>query len=244
MKKYLYMLLLVIVGINLSAEARTCQYCGGKGYTVKNQDVAGYGLAKTKKKCTVCGEWVWSNTAHTHVPCSHCHQTGQIDSENSSNLSGSYGNVGRAEDRLNAIAEDNPRAYATAMSLRYGSPMLDAEYEEYRHLPSDVAQNYLKLRNVLEGGLIHFNEASANQRYRTDSPQRVEQYMNEIINQCSALAPFLAYKISSNLKVHLENIRKQLGKSGEAYLNATLTFNKLNNMQDQIDNYILRMNSF
>ncbi len=239
------LVLLLVICWGNDAQAKDCPYCQGRGFTVKNTDVAGYGLSQTKKKCDVCGEWVWSHTAHQHVPCKHCNQTGTVSSQSSgSNGLNSYGNAGSAQDRLNAIAQDNPRAYASAMSLKYGCPMSDAEYEEYRYLSPDVASAYLQFRNILEEGLIHFNQSTAMMWYQSDSPNRINKYMADLIQRSDNLIPSLNGKITQSLCSHLDNLKQMLGKSGEQYYNTTVYFYQMKNLQNSLDNYLLRMNSF
>lgn len=243
MKKHFYFLILFFLGAIFVSEAKDCPYCGGRGFIVKNTDVAGYGLATTKKKCDVCGEWVWNNTAHQHVPCKHCNQTGSVSSQSSGNLN-TYGNAGTAQDRLNAIAQDNPRAYASAMSIKYGYGMSDDEYNEYRYLPSDVASTYMNMRNYLEGALIHFNQSTATMNFRHDSPQRIINYMNQISETIGNYIGQLDGKITPGLANHMNILIQKLNDSGTQYYNATQSFSNLNNLQNSLDTYRLLMNSF
>lgn len=238
--------ILSMFGLPNKAEAKDCPYCNGRGYTIKNTDVAGYGLSQTKKKCEVCGEWVWSNTAHQHVACKHCNQTGTAPSQSSSSSNGlnSYGNAGTAQGRLNAIAQDNPRAYGTAMSIKYGFPMTDAEYEDYRRLAPDVAASYLKLRNTLEEGLIHFNQSTAMMNYRSDSPDRIYNYMNQLVKSIDSYQPVLNGRLTQTLLNHLQQLSHMVEQSGEQYYNTTVYFSQMNNLQNSLDNYRLRMNLF
>lgn len=246
-KKLFYTIisLLAVLCWTIDVSAKDCPYCKGRGYTVKNTDVAGYGLSQAKKKCEVCGEWVWAHTAHQHVPCKHCNQTGQSTSNSSgSNGINSYGGAGTAQDRLNAIAQDNPRAYASAMSIKYGYPMSDAEYEEYKRLSPAAANAYLQLRNTLEEALIHFNQSTAMMSYRTDSPDRINRYMNDVIQRVNNLTPQLDGLLTQSLYNHLANLQQKTGKSGEQYFNTTVYFYQMNNLQNNLDNYLLQMYSF
>lgn len=241
--KNVVIFIVFLLGISLCAQAKDCPYCGGRGYTVKNTDVAGYGLAKTKKKCDVCGEWVWEHTAHQHIPCKHCNSTGQVSNQSSSGLS-SYGNAGSAQDRLNAIAQDNPRAYASAMSIKYGNAMSDGEYQEYRTLPSDVAATYMNLRNLLGGVLIHFNQSTAMAYYKSDSPTRISNYMNDVNGNVQMYEQQLDGRISQSLVNYISNLHNQAYQSAKSYLDTTLYFSQFNNLQQSLDNYLLQMNLF
>ena len=52
-------------------EKRMCPACNGKGTYERND--SGYGLAKYKKRCSVCSYEYWNNIHHWHATCPTCY---------------------------------------------------------------------------------------------------------------------------------------------------------------------------
>lgn len=56
---------------------RKCSTCNGKGTYERND--SGFGMAKYKKRCNVCGYEFWNNIHHWHASCPTCYGKGYVE---------------------------------------------------------------------------------------------------------------------------------------------------------------------
>ena len=66
----------IMFSLNIMAETRQCPKCHGSGWQVTIPDVGHYGVERTKQKCPVCGEMVFSGHRDK---CTMCGGSGGLD---------------------------------------------------------------------------------------------------------------------------------------------------------------------
>lgn len=77
----LSLMIAVVLSLEVQAEPRQCPKCHGSGWQVTIPDVGHFGVERTKRKCPVCGEMVYSGHRDK---CTQCGGSGQIDNGRSS----------------------------------------------------------------------------------------------------------------------------------------------------------------
>ena len=66
----------IMFSLNIMADTKQCPKCHGSGWQVTIPDVGHYGVERTKRKCPVCGEMVFSGHRDK---CTMCGGSGSID---------------------------------------------------------------------------------------------------------------------------------------------------------------------
>lgn len=229
----------------MSAAAEKCHYCNGTGKRVVHNGTGTYGHSNDRKvKCPECGEIHWASTGHSHIHCQYCGGTGERRSSTGSAH-------GSASERLNEIARENPEAFTTAMTLKYGLSMYDTEYRMISTMSPRIAAVYKRYRNYVDGAVIHCNQSIAMQWYRNMSPSSAEAYLKSQVDeaikctdQINNLLSQGEYCDTNALNATWQRHFNILKQTGDTYLNACATFHQLNNLQNQIDNMILFQNLF
>lgn len=172
--------LLLHLSVLIATAQQNCSYCGGTGKIVKNISVSRYGAADYKVKCPTCGAVTMKSTGHSHIHCQYCGGTGRRNNNSSSRKNSS----GRT---LDDIAMENPEAFSTAMSIRYGIPMDDSELTCVRGLDSQLQTIYMRLRNILENDIIFCNQSIAMSWYKNMNVNSVNQKANDTYSKIQSI---------------------------------------------------------
>ena len=246
MKRTLTTFLLLHLLVIVAVAQQDCPYCGGTGKIVKNISVSQYGLSKEKVKCPTCGVVTYKSTGHCHIHCQYCGGTGKKRST-------SYSRNGSSSRRtLDDIARENPAAFSMAMSIKYGIPMNDTEYEYVSRLDSQMQKLYMQLRNLVENDIIYSNQSISMLWYRTMTANSVNQRANNTYQQiCSLDQTMLNYLRShpscgwdNQLKIIMEKHIKTCHDSLQQLLDLVKYNQSMEQLQDRLWNYQLYRNMF
>lgn len=246
MKRLLISLMLFHLLVTVAMAQQDCPYCGGTGKMVKNIAVSQYGLSDYKVKCPTCGVITLKSTGHTHIHCKFCRGTGKKSSTSNSRNSSS------SRRTLDDIARENPAAFSAAMSIKYGIPMDDTEYEYVSGLDSQMQKLYMQLRNLVENDIIYSNQSIAMLWYRTMTANSVNQRANNTYQQICSLDQTMSNYIRSHpscgwnnqLKIIMDKHIKTCHDSLQQLLDIVKYNQGMQQLEDQLWNYQLYKNLF
>ena len=246
MKRLLTSLMLLHLTVIVAVAQQDCLYCGGTGKIVKNISVSQYGLSSEKVKCPTCGVVTFKSTGHSHIHCKYCGGTGKKRSASST------GNSSSSRRTLDDIARENPAAFSAAMSIKYGIPMNDTEYEYVSGLDAQMQRLYMQLRNLVENDIIFSNQSIAMLWYRTMTASSVNQRADNTYRQICSLDRTMLNYIQSHpscgwnnqFKLIMEKHIKTCHNSLQQLLDVVKYNQGMQQLQDQLWNYQLYKNMF
>lgn len=246
MKRFLTTLLLLHLLVVVAVAQQDCPYCKGTGTIVKNLAVSRYGAADYKVKCPTCGAITMKSTGHSHIHCKYCGGTGKKSSSASSSRNSSSSRT------LDDLARENPAAFSMAMSIKYGIPMGDTEFDCVNGLDSYLQKLYMQLRNLLENDIIFCNQSISMLWYRSMNTNSVNQRASATSNQVQSITQTMrdyisshpscgwSYQLSTIIDGHADTCQKYYQQ-----LFNLVNYNQgIQQLQDQLWNYQLYRNMF
>lgn len=136
-------IMLMLVAFDASA---TCPRCGGKGIIyITRGGSSTYGAKDSKVKCTICGQWVYKNSTHTH-PCPDCRGNKNTTSRSNKNNTNS------------SSSSTNPVAASLALGGSYHDRNVNIVAVDYEKMKAGYKGGSGNVHtNSLDGTFIVYN---------------------------------------------------------------------------------------